>query len=372
MDKNISTILLLLTVLSPAATGWGNETQKYICDKVVSEVWGEQALNQCLKFDKTLQTELCSEIKQTVGEEAYEKCIQETNNGNYIHPATIPYALFNDTAEHCDYSVCPAKGAVNQQLMCGNPLITPAKDNSEKWFNKSMNAENLCARIAFFCIGSNYYSDSRFKLNNVQNLKMCYSNVREEIDREVLSNGIWQFNVYCIFDGWVQRAGRTVREMHSQSFTFSSGDISQIIGNLSEKAKYAPTIPPVNETPIEVTARKPMIEVTEVAVVTSPTTTLPVNETQIMYDEAMEQVKKLVNESFDLVGLLGDNKTGTGQNTKGKGNIFIKAFMILLVVFGFGFAMLVLAKIELKRYQQSKASEPKPVEKSKGNVSQKP
>jgi len=237
MAEKVLAVLALAFLLSMPAAAWGNETQKNICDTVVAGVWGQQAVKNCLTFDKNLQKQLCSDLRETIGEDAYMKCVEETEKGVYLHPATIPYALFNDPQEHYDYSICLAKGPANEQLMCGDPMFTPAKDNSQKWFTKAVNAGNLCTRIAFFCIGSNYYSDSRFKLNNVQNLMACYSDVNGEVDNLINSGEKWQFNAYCTFEGWVHRAGGTLRSRHSQTLMFSSDEINQITGNLTEEAR---------------------------------------------------------------------------------------------------------------------------------------
>ncbi|MFH1125891.1 MAG: hypothetical protein V1703_02090 [Candidatus Altiarchaeota archaeon] len=348
-------LFLILMLLSNYATAWGDETQKYICEKVVQDVWGSQVLNQCFVFNKTLQYDLCDELRQKAGQEVYLKCVQETDNNNHLHPALVPYALFNDSEKHVDYSICHVKGTVNSQLICGDPSETPAVEKSEEWFTSATNADSECMRVIFFCIGSNYYSDSKFKLNNMKNLEKCNMDVEKKADEEVTSRIKWQFEAYCAFDGWVQRVGRTVREMHAQNFMFSSDDIDQITESLRAKAIHISSTPLPKYVALKSRTTTTTLEIVHTVQtdITTPTTNTPVNESEIVYNQISEDYLRAIDEGFSFLDIIKGNNTGTAGETRGRGNTVVKAFMVLFIVFGFLFAAFVLAKIELKRYRRA-------------------
>lgn len=359
MEKKHFTLVMLLVWTAANAAAWGGETHKYICEQAVSSVWGVKTVKQCLVYNKTLQNKLCDQLLQSAGQEAYDRCLLETSGGVFLHPATIPDVLFNDTVEHCDYSICPVEGAGNQRLMCGDPTVKPAAVKSEVWLVKSMNADDLCLRIDFFCIASNYYSDSKFKLNNVRNLKMCYGDVEGDIDRLVRANDSWSIGRYCSFEGWVQYAGRTARERHSQAFTFTSNDIAQIIQNLSARARYINSIPLVSDITPETSNTRVPATLAETA---ASSTTVPAapaaNETQLLYQELVEQADMLLNESLNMLDILGNLGSTDGGQPRGQGNILIKAFTIFFVIVGFGIGAVVYIKTEQKRRKKEKPAEP--------------
>jgi hypothetical protein len=357
MKKTVLALLTLLILLPLANASFGNETHKYLCYKAASDVWNNETVRDCLAFNASRQAQLCTEIRQVAGDDAYEKCMQETNLGDYLPPALIPDMLFNDTAEHYDYSVCLVKGQVNQELICGDPKVTPAQVNADKWFAKASAAGDMCTRIALFCIGSSYYGDSRFKLDNMRNLMSCSSDIAGEIDRRVMAGGAWEFNAYCTFDGWVQRTGITVHERHSQEFTFSSSTIDGIIGNLSLKAALIASTPLATTATARTTSTTTlkMLSTTQASTAPTSVTTTLFNETQAMYEEANAGAQDFVNQSFSIIDILGMNDTGV-QVERGKGNVFIKAFLILLVLFGFAVGIALSIRMKLKQSNKVGAS----------------
>ena len=356
MKQLVYAVLILFVLLSQTSAAFSNVTHTYICAKVASDVWGNKTASECLTFDIDRQTRLCTQISQIAGEDAYGQCLHETEVGEYLPPASIPDLLFNDAPEHYDYSTCNVKGAINRELICGDPLIRPAVNNSEKWFARASAVGDVCTRIALFCIGSNYYADSRFKLNNMRNLKMCSFDVPSEIDQRVAAGGIWEFNAFCTFDGWVQRTGQTVREQHAQTFTFSSSTIDAITGNLTVKAAYIASLPLSTTATVKTTTAttRATMATTRVSTTAAVTTTF-YNETQALYEEAEREARDFVDQSFSIIDLLGMNNTG-GYEARGKGNVFIKMFLILFVLFGFAVGAIVFIRMELKQRQMSKAS----------------
>lgn len=79
-------------------------------------------------------------------------------------------------------------------------------------------------------------------------------------------------------------------------------------------------------------------------------TALPENETDAMLNETIEEFIKMFE---DLSSLLPSETAGnnTTHFEMGRGNIFIKAFMILTLVFGVGISLLMLRKIDARERQ---------------------
>jgi hypothetical protein len=361
METKHIAALLVLALITGEASGWGVETHEYVCEQAVSGSWGVQAVEQCLTYNRTLQDALCDRLRQDAGDAAYGRCVLETGRGVFLHPAVIPDVIFNDSSGKYDYSRCPVKGRENQELVCGDPDVRPAVDNSERWFVKSMNADDLCLRVAYFCIASNYYADSDFKPNNVRNLKMCYGDVEGEIDGIVRSNDSWSINDYCSFEGWVQKAGRTVRERHEQTFTYTSADVKGIIENLTARAEYIKTVPFVRDIAPQTTA----VQVQETLPCTTSTTaaTVPAaeaaDETEMTYSEFMEDINSIFNESYDiLTSLENPENASEEQQSRGQGNIIINTFMIIFALAGAGICAVVYFKTERKRREKKARTTP--------------
>ncbi|MDD5112001.1 MAG: hypothetical protein PHG85_05610 [Candidatus Altiarchaeota archaeon] len=356
-------LLLALALLPATAFAWGVQTHEHLCGQAVAAAWGEEGA-KCLHAEPAVQYDFCNGIQPYITEDAYERCINLSSRG-ILNPASALLTVINDTEGLKDYSDCPVREGAGAQIACGDPTYKIASEKSEQWFGMANSSGDLCRRIGFFCIGASYYSESKYKLNRVQNLEGCYGDIESEIDEKVVKNESWRTDGYCTFEGLVQRAGRKVTERHSQTFTFSGDELGQIISELSAKGKdiasrnlESAAVSSTMETYgsiAEVTSSPSKASTTLPASMTSgeQTTFAGINETSILYEETKTEGITAVNEFFDTLD--GFVKMTAGEDTRGKGNVITHIFITLLAVGGFGTCLYLLVKTERDKIRQQPA-----------------
>jgi hypothetical protein len=157
MFKRSFVVVLLCVFFACYAAAWGEGTQEYICEKAVEKAWGSALSGRCLAQTPQNKETLCSLLREVRGEEEYLSCMRLSS----LHPALVPYRLFNDTALHYNYEVCPISKTDTQlrSWACNASGRNLAMEQASFWLN-SMNKSSGCERIYLFCIGANYFSDS--------------------------------------------------------------------------------------------------------------------------------------------------------------------------------------------------------------------
>lgn len=245
--KSAAIIIILVFVcilFSGLTAAWGQETHKYICEKAVLGIWGEDSVGDCLLAgDLQLQESVCEIIREVKDEGEYDNCIKKTSQGEFIHPSVVPDAVFNDTWLHYDYSRCPIpeREVLTRKWICNESGKNLAIEQAMLWFNKAREAQDECMRVYEFCIGSNYFSDSYMPL-----YQTMYSS--EESGRD-MENGVdnaitggefpWTVHVFSVFKHKGMR--------DTQGFEIKSQDIEEIIEDLIKEggsiAEFKPYIP---------------------------------------------------------------------------------------------------------------------------------
>ncbi len=127
-------VLSALILLSFTASAWGPATQRYICDEAVKQVWGQDAVVQCLpKKSSKFMGDFCEHLYRMKGADVYARCKNSLQKRDFIHPANMVDELFNDTGLWHDYSQCPVKPGPARYLMCGTREDAPAPKEAERW-----------------------------------------------------------------------------------------------------------------------------------------------------------------------------------------------------------------------------------------------
>ncbi len=159
MDAFKKSFLMVLLCLSfvCCAAAWGDLTQEYVCEEAVEKSWGSSYVDKCFAQTAENRESLCTLLREVRGEDAYSLCMRRP----YVHPALVPYMVFNDSALHYNYESCPLPKSDVQlrSWACNDSGRNLAGEQASFWLS-SMNQSFGCQRIYRFCIGSNYFSDS--------------------------------------------------------------------------------------------------------------------------------------------------------------------------------------------------------------------
>jgi hypothetical protein len=232
MFKRSFCVLLLCVFFACYAAAWGEQTQEYICDAAVEKAWGSALANKCLAQTADNKAALCSLLREVRGEEEYLSCMRLSS----VHPALVPYRLFNDTALHYNYAVCPISKTDTQlrSWACNASSRNLAMEQASFWLD-SMNKSGGCDRIYRFCIGANYFSDSFMPLYQVMYATPASI---EEMDARVdklISEGKtpWGIDVSAAFQA--KSRPRSVRKFEVNSKMFDD-----IINRLAAAAGKQP------------------------------------------------------------------------------------------------------------------------------------
>jgi len=228
--------VIILLMMAGAASGWGQSTQEHICNEAVKRAWGEGVVSECLpRGNSEFLMDFCK-ILHSVQPEAYQPCVYAVQDQKMIHPAVMPYELFNDSDMHYDYSSCPIRPGIARLLLCSDPSKDFASSKAREWFSRAGNSSDVCVRAYELCIGSNYLADSKMPLRQVvpgQRQNKCRTELEAMVDDKI-SGGYagWRVSSRCTFD----------RSSYEQYFSVTADMIDKIIdevadvaGNMSKK-----------------------------------------------------------------------------------------------------------------------------------------
>lgn len=337
----LSTILLLL--LSPTASAWGEVTHEYVCRKALEGVYTLKDVEGCLgDADLEGQTAFCHAIREYVDEESYMRCIDETYNKVVIKPYTLPYVIFNDTEKHKDYSKCPITHLHRREWICGNENKTPATDNAEHWIKAAESATTKCDRIKMLCIASNYYADAYYPLNQVKHLTGCFGSLEEQVDGKIKGGELgWNVEEYCTFEYQREDTGITRTVRYQQAFVIKEDYINMISSNLSKIFKTVAEKPLTYVEP-ELTKKTRRVDAveTKVGVTNTSITWEDITQKKVEKEDYVNQTLTAFNEMLENVEgalkSLGGMPSEVAEGRQSK-NIPMAVFIITVVLFSIAF-----------------------------------
>jgi len=182
-------VLSALILLSFTASAWGPATQRYICDEAVKQVWGQDAVVQCLpKKSSKFMGDFCEHLYRMKGADVYARCKSSFQKRDFIHPANMVDELFNDTELWHDYGQCPVRPGPARYLMCGTREDAPAPKEAEHWFEAALKASDTCMQVYDFCIGASYYAKGENPVNQiVEEKESCYEAIVDGVENAILA-----------------------------------------------------------------------------------------------------------------------------------------------------------------------------------------
>lgn len=218
----LSSICLFFTSFVSA---WGPLTHRFICERSVEEVWGGDVLEECFTESPERKVELCKLVRDVKGEWYYTVCMR---GEEFIHPSLIPYAVFNDTLLHYDYSICPIPEyeVADRKWLCNESAGNLATKQTGLWFRVSNETDDVCRRVYAFCIASNYFSDSHMPLYQMMHvLPESMDEMETKVDKAVSDGEVpWNSQTLVVFQYKNKRSARR--------FYVSNNDVDGIIDEL--------------------------------------------------------------------------------------------------------------------------------------------
>lgn len=257
----------LLFLLAINALAWGPETNNYICEESVIDLWGADAAVECLT-DISLSSQL--EIFKS------DPMLRDHIPEDIINPALIPDLMFNDTENHHDYSNCPIIAGKDYKYLCANSSENPTRDNAQLWFSKAINSTTLCERIQKLCIAANYFANSYFPPNRIEKKSAndCEKALSESVDKSIVDREeSWHVRDVCRYEYNRRLVGQNKTFKYKQAFALTNDGIDRIVSDLVQRAQS------IKDEPLLTTTTTSIPTTTKVATSTVRVeTTIPVEK----------------------------------------------------------------------------------------------
>ncbi|HHQ45231.1 MAG TPA: hypothetical protein ENN13_03735 [Candidatus Altiarchaeales archaeon] len=226
--------LLALTILSATTVAWGPVAHKYLCEEAVKNVWGGEAIEECITNPPSdFLLRLCEAAREVSGDEYYETCKSTIFQNANVHPSMVPAEIFGDEILHKNYDSCPIKDPSKKTYYCGSRGDGKAPELAQKWFDQMDEAEGKCMRVWMFCVASHYYADAQSPLRQLDDSTIqndCVNVIEKQADRQIQNQGLagWSVGTTCEFS-----RGKKFED-YKQRFGLSASTAQGIL-NLLEK-----------------------------------------------------------------------------------------------------------------------------------------
>ncbi|MBD3261682.1 MAG: hypothetical protein GF334_08400 [Candidatus Altiarchaeales archaeon] len=351
--RRILIYFVLISSLHLFSAGFSEETNRFFCTQTVNRTWGAAGLECLKKFNGSF----CPKLGSIYDKQ--EDC-RDLLSGDYVHPAAVP-ALLGSENQFSNKKDCPLPRLTVENSWICEGGESSAPQYTDLFFDNARREEDFCDSVVFFCMGSTYFSESRYPLNRVTHLQGCLGgDMAGEIESKVLGReGSFHVGRQCIFECMKQFTGVKRLTKHRTTLGVTGGDVEGILGNLSLKAQNlnitetAAGEEPHKETnEVETRVERPQnpVEEAEVNLTELDVSNMSdaqfrafisqINRSSRQWEEMVSNLRENNLEALNLVSK-GFNETLKnplkGRETVASSSVALKIFLILLLSLCFVF-----------------------------------